>query len=431
MQEKRIDAMNLSNHPCFNDKVRHTFGRIHLPVAPRCNIQCRFCNRKFDCVNESRPGVTSGVLSPFQALAYLDEVMSRKKNISVVGIAGPGDPFANPVETIETLRRVRERYPDMLLCVASNGLNVAPYADKLEEIGVSHVTITVNAVDPDIASKIYAWVRYEKRVCRADKGAEILLKNQIAAVKALKERGLIVKINAIIIPGVNDGHIPAVAEKMAGLKADILNCIPYYPNKGAEFENVEEPSKEMIARIRKAAKQFMPQMHHCTRCRADAVGLLGEAPDPAVMNLVQQFEKGVDAPAPRPDDDKPYVAVASQEGVLVNQHLGEARELHIFERKDGRVRLADVRQTPAPGGGMGRWMQLAGIVEDCRALLVSGAGDSPRAALTRRGVNLHEVEGLIDDAVSAVFDGQSLNHMMKRRATVCGAACGGTGYGCG
>jgi nitrogen fixation protein NifB len=72
-------------------------------------------------VNESRPGVTTGVLSPDQAMMYLDTVFAQKKNISVVGIAGPGDPFANPEETMETLRLVREKYPDMLLCIASNG----------------------------------------------------------------------------------------------------------------------------------------------------------------------------------------------------------------------------------------------------------------------------------------------------------------------
>jgi len=39
--DEMANKMNISNHPCFNDKVRHTFGRVHLPVAPRCNIQWR------------------------------------------------------------------------------------------------------------------------------------------------------------------------------------------------------------------------------------------------------------------------------------------------------------------------------------------------------------------------------------------------------
>jgi nitrogen fixation protein NifB len=98
--------MNLDNHPCFNPGACKSFGRVHLPVAPRCNIQCKFCNRKFDCVNETRPGVTSAVLSPGQAMVYMEEVFAQKGNISVVGIAGPGDPFANPEVTLETLSRV-------------------------------------------------------------------------------------------------------------------------------------------------------------------------------------------------------------------------------------------------------------------------------------------------------------------------------------
>ena len=80
--------MNIENHPCFNPGACKSFGRVHLPVAPRCNIQCKFCNRKFDCVNETRPGVTSAVLSPGQAMVYLEAVFAQKRNIAVVGIAG-------------------------------------------------------------------------------------------------------------------------------------------------------------------------------------------------------------------------------------------------------------------------------------------------------------------------------------------------------
>ncbi|HOV13664.1 MAG TPA: radical SAM protein, partial [Spirochaetota bacterium] len=158
--------MNLENHPCFNDSLRHKFGRVHLPVAPKCNIQCNYCDRKYDCMNESRPGVTSRVLSPNQALTYLDKILEKLPNITVVGIAGPGDPFANPVETMETLRLVRAKYPDMMLCLATNGLNILPYIDELAELNTSYFTITINAIKSDIASKIYAWIRDDKKVYR-------------------------------------------------------------------------------------------------------------------------------------------------------------------------------------------------------------------------------------------------------------------------
>ena len=269
-------AMDTSNHPCFNDKIRHTFGRVHLPVAPRCNIQCNYCNRKYDCVNESRPGVTSALLSPRQSLYYLEYVMKKVHNISVVGIAGPGDPFANARETMETLTMVREKYPEIILCLATNGLNIGPYVEGLAELNVSHVTITINALDTEIGARIYAWVRFGKRVYGPSEGFEILLDKQLKAVRSLKEKGINVKVNTIIIPGINDCHIEAVARKMSELKVDIHNCIAYYQNKGTVFENIKEPSPELVQKIRKKAGEHLTQMYHCVRCRADAVGLLGE-----------------------------------------------------------------------------------------------------------------------------------------------------------
>ena len=69
-------------------------------------------------------------------------------------------------------------------------------------------------------------------------------------------------------------------------------------------------------------------MEHCTRCRADAVGLLGE-PMPARVELALLHA----AAAPmNPGEDRPFVAVATMEGVLVNQHLGEAERLAIYGR---------------------------------------------------------------------------------------------------
>ncbi|MFO7495150.1 MAG: radical SAM protein [Desulfobacterales bacterium] len=426
--------MNLEHHPCFNVKAHKTFGRVHLPVAPRCNVQCNFCNRKYDCVNESRPGVTSGVLTPAQAMVYLATVLEQKPNIAVVGIAGPGDPFANPAETLATLRLVRQRYPEMLLCLASNGLAIGPHLDALAALNVSHVTITVNAVDPAIAARIYGWVRDDKRVLRAQRGAEILLERQMAAIRGLKARAITVKVNSIIIPGINDDHIEAVARRVSTLGVDILNCVPYFPNPGSAFEHVPEPSAAIVQAVRAAAGRYVKQMRHCTRCRADAVGLLGEAPDRELMATLQACERlPAESPAaePQTDDARPHVAVASMEGVLVNQHLGEARSLMIYGRQNGTIQLLEAREAPPPGGGGQRWAQLADTLNDCGTLLVSGIGDSPRRTLAASGLAVLEVEGVIEEAVRTVLEGRSLRHLITRKRTACTAGCAGTGGGCG
>lgn len=434
--------MNIDNHPCFNPKACKDFGRVHLPVAPACNIQCNFCNRKFDCVNESRPGVSSAILSPDQAMAYLEEVVAEKQNISVVGIAGPGDPFANPVRTMDTLKMVRGKYPDMLLCVATNGLNIGPYLDELAEIRVSHVSITVNAVDPGIGEKIYSWVRNGKKTLGPGPGARLLLERQIAAIQGLVKRGVMVKVNTIVLPGINDHHVEEIAEKMAELGVDLFNCMPYFPNEGANLSGLEQPSPGMMKELRTKARAFIPQMTHCKRCRADAVGLLD---DPLNQRLMDRLRHHADAPlsfpradmpAPLSDNPKepetparPYVAVATREGVLVNQHLGEARTLSIYDTTHTPAVMIEKRRLPKPGAKDLRWYGLADTVRDCHTLLVSGIGQRPKEILSGEGITILEVNAMIDMVLSALEQGENINHLIVREHTDCGQ-CRGTGTGC-
>ena len=218
----------------------------------------------------------------------------------------------------------------MICCLATNGLGIGPYIDELAEINVSHVTITVNAIDPDIGSQIYSFVRHGKRVLTPREGFNVLLEKQLEAIQRLKEKNVTTKINTIIIPGINEDHIEAVAKKMSEMGVDILNCVPFYPNEGAAFAHLEEPSKETVAGIRKKAARYLPQMLHCKRCRADAVGILGENNSAEIMDKLRECAELPEIS----DETRPYVAVASLEGVLVNQKLGKAKELLIYGKED-------------------------------------------------------------------------------------------------
>jgi nitrogen fixation protein NifB len=426
--------VDFSNHPCFDKDAHKKYGRVHLPVAPRCNIQCNFCNRKYDCLNESRPGVTSTVLTPPQALAYLHDVAAKRPEISVMGIAGPGDPFANPEETMETLRLVRRDFPKMLLCVATNGLNVTPYVEEMAALQVSHVTLTINAVDPEIGGEIYAWVRDGRRPLRGAQAAEVLCARQMDALVNLKARGITVKVNTIIMPGVNDDHIPDVAKKVSALGADIMNLMPFLPVKGAAFEELAPPDTLTTARLRLQCGLLLPQMTHCARCRADAVGYIGETMTTGQHDALKHYANG--SLNPSEDQQRPLVAVATMEGALVNLHLGEAEKFIIYEQAadtPGAYRLKEIRPAPPKGDGDARWAELAVTLQDCRALLVNAAGPNPMRILTQHGLKVIEMEGLIDEGLRAVFAGQPIPAAMKRRFTSCGAgvSCKGTGTGCG
>ena len=262
------------SHPCFHPKAAGRYGRIHLPVAPECNIHCRYCNRAFDCTNESRPGVTSKILEPEEALVHLESVIEHMPWITVAGIAGPGDAFADPERTLETIEHIRRKYPLLHICLSTNGLALTEHISTLAELGVGFVTVTTNAVDPLIGARIYAGIQFGGKIIHGATGAEVLIDRQQEAISQLKSHNITVKVNTVVIPDVNDHHVLEIAREIAKRKVDLHNLIALIPVSGTIFSGCTPPSLDLMASLRKTAGNYVTQMLHCTRCRADAVGLL-------------------------------------------------------------------------------------------------------------------------------------------------------------
>ncbi|MDF9408905.1 MAG: FeMo cofactor biosynthesis protein NifB [Pelotomaculum sp. PtaB.Bin013] len=265
-----------SQHPCFSFEAKHKYARIHMPVAPRCNINCNYCNRKFDCLHESRPGVTSEILTPESAREKYDFVKDRVENLSVVGIAGPGEALANWNETKSTIELIKKSNPNVIFCLSTNGLMLPDYADQLVELGVRHVTVTVNCLTPEIGKRIYQFVNYQGKRYQGAEGAAILTKNQLAGIERLTRQGVVVKVNIVMIKGINDGHIPEIVKKVKDLSVFITNIMPLIPAKGSAFEYMSQTPMKEVNKMRNICRDELQQMYHCTQCRADAIGLLGE-----------------------------------------------------------------------------------------------------------------------------------------------------------
>lgn len=283
---KSIDPIRekIKNHPCYCEAAHRKYARIHLPVAPKCNIQCNYCNRKFDCVNESRPGVTSKVISPDEAVEIFLKYKLVLKNLSVVGIAGPGDPMANPYETLKTFEMIRNIDDEINLCLSSNGLELSKYIGEIKFLKIEHITITINAIDEKIGSKIYKNVRVGNRVYKGEDGAKILIEKQLEALSLLVSNGIIVKVNTVLIPGINAAEISSIAKVIKKYGGFIHNIIPLiHPDDRSTLfsrSGIKPPTEGdlMLARIESALKMggTSKVMKHCKQCRADAVGLLGE-----------------------------------------------------------------------------------------------------------------------------------------------------------
>jgi len=263
----------ISEHPCYDKNAQHKYGRIHLAVAPKCNIQCNFCVREFDCVNESRPGVTSKVLGPEEALEKTKLVLKEYPFIKVVAIAGPGDPLAND-ETFETLELIKNEFPDITLCMSTNGLLLPEKISETLRVGISTLTVTVNAIDPEIQAQIVDHIVYHGKVYRGVEAAEIQIKNQLDGIKAAVEAGIVLKVNTVLVPGINDKHVVEIAKKLNELGVYIMNIMPLIC-QGA-FADFEPPTAEERKAAQASCEPYVMQMRHCRQCRADAYGLLAQ-----------------------------------------------------------------------------------------------------------------------------------------------------------
>ncbi|MFZ5652078.1 MAG: nitrogenase cofactor biosynthesis protein NifB [Bacillota bacterium] len=261
-------------HPCYSYGAHHRYARMHLPVAPLCNISCNYCNRQYDCLHESRPGVTSEVLTPDLALEKFKQVRQKIERLSVVGIAGPGDALANWESTGQTLKLIRQADPGVIFCLSTNGLMLPHRAREIVELGVRHVTVTVNCTDPAVGQKIYGHVRYQGRKYEGAGGAGLLIENQMAGIKDLVRYGAVVKVNIVMIKGINDFHIPEIVTKLKGLGVFITNIMPLIPARGSLFENYPQTGQGELNKMRGICQAHLRQMYHCRQCRADAIGLL-------------------------------------------------------------------------------------------------------------------------------------------------------------
>lgn len=405
-------------HPCYSFEAHHQYARMHLPVAPACNIQCNYCNRKFDCVNESRPGVTSEVLNPREAEQKFSWVKSKLDQLTVIGIAGPGDALANWSKTKETFERIRAIDPKITFCLSTNGLLLPKYAQEIVRLGVHHVTVTMNCLDPQIGAKLYHHIYYEGVSYQGETGAKILLANQQLGIKMLTQAGVLVKVNIVMVKGINDNHIPDVVKRAKELGAFITNIMPLIPAPGSAFEDFPQTSTKELNALRDLCQIDMQQMRHCQQCRADAIGLLKE-------DRSQEFRFKPETT----QQAKTYrIAVTSKEGKLVNLHFGQATEFLIFEGTRKSFQLVERRKLAKYCHGSSECedeAQKEDIVHslsDCDFLLTLRIGYQAKKRLEHQGIRSVEYCYDIESGLDYILDQMEKKDVVKACEKLGGAS---------
>ena len=375
---------------------------MHLPVAPRCNIQCNYCNRKYDCSNESRPGVTSEVLSPMEAADKVGKVLEKIPELKVIGIAGPGDPLANET-TYETVALVRERHPELTLCISTNGLALPGNAKRLYDLGVRFLTITMNAIDPEVGAKVYGRVVLDGKELKGVDAASALIERQLKGLEECVALGMVVKINVVMIPGINVDHIPDLVRKVKEMGAYTVNILPLIPVEGTPFEKMDAPTPEMRKSLMDSCGELgIKVMRHCKQCRADAIGLLGN-------DRSAEFACGSCRTAEvRPillGDLRDAVAIASDDGVNVNRGFGNAPSFYVVSLSDGKLLEkvdVDTNRSVAGAGHKEHINSIITSLKSPRYVAVSEIGSYPSKLLDELGIRLIVTDATFEDVLSQI-----------------------------
>ncbi len=399
----------LSSHPCYNEEAHRKYARMHLPVAPRCNIQCNYCNRKYDCSNESRPGVTSDILSPEEAADKIAYVRERIPELKVIGIAGPGDALAND-STFETLELVKERFPDLTLCISTNGLMLPEYAQRLYDLNVRFVTVTMNACDPSISEKIYSTVIWDGKRLTGRPAAEKLLDRQLEGIKKSADLGMLVKVNIVMIPEINQDHIPELVRKVKSLGAHIVNILPLIPVEGTRFADLRAPTPEERKRLMDECSVDAKMMRHCKQCRADAIGMLS---DDRSAEFAGCGKKGCGPAKERISDimgkGEVKVAAASSDGESIDGGFGNT-EAFRFYASDGETArfLREVRMDTDSQLSLGKHADHVSrsveAIKGADVVVVREIGHKPSDELERLGIIIRIAKG---DALTAILKAAS------------------------
>jgi len=220
-------------------------------------------------------------------------------------------------------------------------------------------------------------------------GAKLLLENQLKGIELLTSQGIIVKINIVMLEGINDHHIPEVVKKMRGLGVYIINIMPLIPAQGSVFENHPQTNMKNLIKMRDICELDVKQMRHCKQCRADAIGLIGEDRSQEFSNKV--LEEKVDKVQQNAKIIK--VAVTSKNGRLVDLHYGHAKEFMIYEINGSDFKYIETRQADKYCIGHEecdeeetRREVAMDSIADCDAVLTLRIGDNAKKKLLERGI---------------------------------------------
>jgi cyclic pyranopterin phosphate synthase len=245
-----------SSRPAAGEQRRlaDAYGRVaadlRLSLTDRCNLRCTYCMPA-----EGLDWMDRSELLDDDEIVRLVRIGTERLGITTVRLTG-GEPLLR--RGLEGLvARLAALDPAPVLALTTNGIGLAARADDLAAAGLNRINVSLDTLDPVTFAQL----------TRRRRHADVL-----AGVRAARAAGLTpVKINAVLMRGVNDHEAPAMLRWALdeGVQLRFIEQMPLDAQHGWRRAEMVTAA-ETLARLRTEFSLVVDPAHAAARGSAPA-----------------------------------------------------------------------------------------------------------------------------------------------------------------
>ena len=166
---------------------------LRISLTDRCNLRCTYCMPR-EIFGSSHVFLKKSQWLNFSELDELVETFV-KLGVRKVRLTG-GEPLLRPGIN-NFIQRLKEIHKIDDIALTTNGVLLSKNARSLKNAGLERITVSLDALDPEIAGKM--------------NGLGISPKSTLAGIEAALDLGFIIKVNMVVEKGVNESQILPMA----------------------------------------------------------------------------------------------------------------------------------------------------------------------------------------------------------------------------
>ncbi len=200
----------------ITDKLRRPLGSLRVSVTDRCNLRCRYCMPEQDYVWLPKQSILT-----FEEIARLVSVFTSL-GVEKIRLTGGEPLLRHDLASLTTMLARIDGVRD--LAMTTNGLLLAKHAEPLRRAGLGRVTVSLDTLRPTRM----------RDLARSDRHADVL-----AGIAAARAAGFPLKLNTVVIRGVNEDELVDLIEFARAHDAEV-RFIEYMDVGGATGWSAEQ-----------------------------------------------------------------------------------------------------------------------------------------------------------------------------------------------